>query len=569
MSRIVGIDLGTTNSLIAVWRDDRAELIPNGLGEYLTPSCVSIDADGSVLVGQAALERRSTHPDRTAASFKRYMGTERKLHLADRLFRPEELSSLVLRSLKADAEAWLKEPVTDAVIAVPAYFNDAQRKATRVAGQLAGLNVLRLINEPTAAALAYSVHERDGERKFLIFDLGGGTFDVSVLDYFEGVMEVRASTGDNHLGGDDFTQALCDLFRRKCGIASNDLSAVDEQRLWRQAEQAKRRVTTSDGASIAVELRSGDANHAAELDPADIERMFEPLLDKLRKPVERALRDAKIPLGELDEIIMVGGATRMPAVRRLVSRMFGRLPAGHLNPDEVVALGAAVQAGLVGRDAALDEMVMTDVAPYSLGIDTAIQVGGDEFSSGHFSPIIERNTIVPVSREQQVVTIRDRQQFLVIKVYQGESRLTRDNILLGELKLEVPLKPAGQAGARIRFTYDVSGVLEVEATAFPDGVTRKLVIEENPGVMTREEIDRCLAALASLKIHPRDQLENRTVLARADRVYEELLGEPRRYLATQVARFHSMLERQAFDESPRVRRELNTVLDQIEATFTQ
>ncbi|KWA11047.1 molecular chaperone HscC [Burkholderia cepacia] len=569
MSYIVGIDLGTTNSLIAVWRDDRAELIPNGLGEYLTPSCVSIDSDGSVLIGRPALERRSTHPDRTAASFKRYMGTERKLHLADRFFRPEELSSLVLKSLRTDAEAWLNEPVTEAVIAVPAYFNDAQRKATRIAGELAGLKVLRLINEPTAAALAYSVHQRDGERKFLIFDLGGGTFDVSVLDFFEGVMEVRASTGDNYLGGDDFTHELCELFCRRIGTMSNEMSPIDSQRLWRQAENAKRRTALSDGASIAIELRVGETEHAVELDATDVERMFEPLLDKLRKPVERALRDAKIPLSELDEIIMVGGATRMPAVRKMVSRMFSRLPAGHLNPDEVVALGAAVQAGLVARHSALDELVMTDVAPYSLGIETSIQTGASEYAGGHFLPIIERNTIVPVSREQQVVTVGDRQQYLTIKVYQGESRLTRDNIALGELKLEVPLKPAGQAGANIRFTYDVSGVLEVQATAIPEGTTRTLVIEENPGIMSAEEIARCLAALSSLKIHPRDQIENRTVLARADRVYEELLGEPRRYLAAQIARFQAMLERQAVDEIPRVRRELSAVLDQVETQFAR
>ncbi|WP_175947811.1 molecular chaperone HscC [Burkholderia pyrrocinia] len=568
MSHIVGIDLGTTNSLIAVWRDDRAELISNALGERLTPSCVSIDADGSILVGRPALERRTTHPERTASSFKRYMGTERKLHLADRLFRPEELSSLVLKSLKADAEAWLNAPVSDVVIAVPAYFNDAQRKATRIAGELAGLNVLRLINEPTAAALAYSVHQRDGERKFLIFDLGGGTFDVSVLDFFEGVMEVRASTGDNFLGGDDFTQALCELFCRQRGFALGDLSAVDAQRLWRQVEGGKRRLTQNDNDRITLELRVGDADHVVEFNADDLDRTFEPLLDKLRKPVERALRDAKIPLGQLDEIILVGGATRMPAVRKLVSRMFGRLPAGHLNPDEVVALGAAVQAGLVGRHAALDEMVMTDVAPYSLGIDAAIQVGADSYAGGHFVPIIERNTIVPVSREQRVTTIRDRQQYLNIKVFQGEARLTRDNIALGELRLEMPLKPAGEAGADIRFTYDVSGVLEVQATAFPGGVTRTIVIEENPGVMTREEIARCVAALAALKVHPRDQIENRTLLARADRVYEELLGEPRRFLAAHVARFQAVLERQAFDEIPRVRRELGAVLDQIDAQST-
>src|SRR6202012_961980 len=235
MSVIAGIDLGTTNSLISVWRGDRAELIPNVLGRVLTPSCVSVDDDGSLLVGQAALERLSTHPERTAASFKRYMGSDRKGHLDDRFFRPAELSSLVLKSLRADAQAWVHEDVTEAVIAVPAYFNDTQRRATRVAAELAGLKVLRLINEPTAAALAYSVHQRDGERKFLIFDLGGGTFDVSVLDFFEGVMEVRASTGDNFLGGEDFTDALVELFCQRNGLKVQSLTPVAAQRLHQQA----------------------------------------------------------------------------------------------------------------------------------------------------------------------------------------------------------------------------------------------------------------------------------------------------------------------------------------------
>jgi molecular chaperone HscC len=258
----------------------------------------------------------------------------------------------------------------------------------------------------------------------------------------------------------------------------------------------------------------------------------------------------------------------MPMVRKLVSKMFGRLPAGHLNPDEVVALGAAVQAGLVGRDAGLDEMVLTDVAPYSLGIDTAMQVGPAQFVPGHFLPIIERNTIVPVSRMQRIFTVRDRQQMLSIKVFQGEARLTTDNVALGEFTLEVPLKAAGEAGADVRFTYDINGVLEVEATAFPGGVKRALVIEENPGVMTPEEIRKRLTALSALKIHPRDQLENRTLLTRADRVYEETLGDHRQYLAAHIARFQALIERQNADEIAQARGELSALLDRFDVHVT-
>ncbi|MFM0240952.1 Hsp70 family protein [Paraburkholderia phytofirmans] len=568
MPSTIGIDLGTTHSLAAIWRDDRAVLIPNALGETLTPSCVSIDGDGSILVGRPAHDRLHTHPERTAANFKRYMGTTRAVSLGTQTLRPEELSSLVLKSLKADAEAFLGATVSDAVIAVPAYFSDAQRKATRIAGELAGLNVLRLVNEPTAASLAYGVHQRDSERKFLIFDLGGGTFDVSVLDFFEGVMEVRASTGDNFLGGEDFTDALVELFCQRNGLKLQSLTPVAAQRLHQQAERAKRQLTQTGIDSVTLELTIDDNQHVLELDAAAAERTCEHLLQRLRKPVERALRDSKIAVAALDEIILVGGASRMPMVRKLVSKMFGRLPAGHLNPDEVVALGAAVQAGLVGRDAGLDEMVLTDVAPYSLGIDTAMQVGPAQFVPGHFLPIIERNTIVPVSRMQRIFTVRDRQQMLSIKVFQGEARLTTDNVALGEFTLEVPLKAAGEAGADVRFTYDINGVLEVEATAFPGGVKRAMVIEENPGVMTPEEIRQRLAALSALKIHPRDQLENRTLMTRADRVYEETLGDHRQYLAAHIARFQALIERQDADEIAQARGELSALLDRFDVHVT-
>jgi len=568
MPSIIGIDLGTTHSLAAIWRDNHAVLIPNALGATLTPSCVSIDDDGSILVGRPAHDRLHTHPERTAANFKRYMGTSRTVSLGAQALRPEELSSLLLKSLKADADAFLGEAVSDAVIAVPAYFSDAQRKATRIAGELAGLNVLRLVNEPTAASLAYGVHQRDSERKFLIFDLGGGTFDVSVLDFFEGVMEVRASTGDNFLGGEDFTEALAELFCHRNGLKIRALAPVAAQRLHQQAERAKRQLTQNGVEDVRLKLTIDGNEHVLELDAATAERTCEHLLQRLRKPVERALRDSKIAVAALDEIILVGGASRMPMVRKLVSKMFGRLPTGHLNPDEVVALGAAVQAGLVGRDAGLDEMVLTDVAPYSLGIDTAMQIGPSQFVPGHFLPIIERNTIVPVSRMQRIFTVRDRQQILSIKVFQGEARLSADNVSLGEFTLDVPPKPAGEAGADVRFTYDINGVLEVEATAFPDGRKRAMVIQENPGVMTPEEIRERLVALSALKIHPRDQLENRTLLTRADRVYEETLGDHRQYLAAHIARFQAVIERQNADEIAQARGELGTLLDRFDVHVT-
>jgi molecular chaperone HscC len=560
---IVGIDLGTTNSLVAVWQDGAARLIPNSLGEYLTPSCVSIDEDGSVLVGRAARERLQTHPDRSVAAFKRFMGSDRLTRLGGKAFRPEELSALILRALKEDAEAALGEPVTEAVITVPAYFSDAQRKATRAAGQLAGLKVERLLNEPTAAALAYGIHLRDSETQFLVFDLGGGTFDVSVLDLFENVMEVRASSGDNQLGGEDFVTVLVERFMQQAGVPERcRQNASFMQRLAAQAELAKR--TLSDAPSAAIRVHDDNVEYALTLDEAQLEAWCGPLLARLREPVERALRDARLSTAQLDSIVLAGGATRMPVVRRMVTRMFGRFPACELNPDEVVALGAAVQAGLKSRDAALDEVVMTDVAPYSLGLDVTKQMAHGGMSHGHYDPIIERNTVVPVSRVKRYYPVAPGQRRLELNVYQGEARLVKDNIKLGQLHIELPGGPVEAAGIDVRFTYDANGLLQVEATLESTGETRSLVIADNPGLLSEAEIAERFAALAELKIHPRDRLDNRTLLARGERLYQQLRGDVREYLGQRLMHFEQVLETQDARTIDPAVREFRKLLDDIE-----
>ncbi|MFL6711095.1 MAG: molecular chaperone HscC [Massilia sp.] len=564
---IIGIDLGTTNSLVAVWRDGRSQLVPNALGRFLTPSCVGMDDDGSVLVGEAARARLQTHPAMTAALFKRYMGSERITQLGKQRLRPEELSSMVLRSLKADAEAFLGAPVTEAIITVPAYFSDAQRKATRAAGQLAGLKVERLLNEPTAAALAYGIQDMGRDTRFLVFDLGGGTFDVSILELFEGVMEVRATAGDNALGGEDFVSTLADAFRNRSGmnkaLLGKELDARDLQRLRDEAERVKRALSETPTARMA--LRTGEQEFGWDLDEDAFAALAEPLMQRLRAPVERALRDATIKASDLDAVVLAGGATRMPLVRRMVSRMFGRFPTIHLDPDHAIALGAAVQAGLKMRDAALDEVVMTDVAPYSLGIAISRQVGLNQHTGGHFMPIIERNTTVPVSRVENVATISDFQRALEVKVYQGESRMVSDNIYLGSLSFPIPPKKAGEVNADVRFTYDVSGVLEAEITVYPGGETHKLVVTENAGVMTPAEVEARLTELAALKIHPRDKIENRTVLARADRLYEVLLGAPREFLAQHIAAFQAVLAQQDDAAAVRARALLEAAMAELDA----
>jgi Molecular chaperone len=539
---IVGIDLGTTNSLVAVWKDGAPRLIPNALGGVLTPSCVGIDNDGQVLVGEAARERLQTHPQLTTALFKRYMGSTRTTRLGTQDYRPEELSALVLRSLKADAEAFLGEPVSEAVITVPAYFSDAQRKATRVAGELAGLKVERLLNEPTAAALAYGLHEAQGESQFLVFDLGGGTFDVSILEMFEGVMEVRASAGDNMLGGEDFAALLAER-AFAAGIPEDARAdAVFMQRLAARAELAKRELGATGKIRFDVSWKQHDAT--VEMDGEAFEALCQPLLNRLWRPIERALRDARIRAADLDNVVLAGGATRMPMIRSLATRMFGRFPAVGLNPDEVVAMGAAVQAGLKMKDQALRETVMTDVCPYTLGTEVSRRLDNGGHAEGFYAPIIERNTVVPVSRVQRFTPVSAQAKELRIGVYQGESRMVRDNIPLGELV--VPMQPGkGHAdGVDVRFTYDVNGLLEVEVTVVATGEARRLVIESGEAHMPPDEIARRLATLSELKIHPRDTLENRTLLARAERLYEQLLGGARDQVGQFILHFEQVLASQ-------------------------
>ena len=564
LSMIVGIDLGTTNSLIAVWQNGAARLIPNRLGEVMTPSCVSIDEDGTVLVGRAARERLQTHPRQSTAAFKRHMGSAKTISLGARSFRPKELSALILRALKEDAEAALGVPVTEAIITVPAYFSDAQRKATRIAGQLAGLKVERLLNEPTAAALAYGIHLRDRETRFLVFDLGGGTFDVSVLDLFENLMEVRASGGDNFLGGEDFVACLVDRFFATLKLSPRfrkDLAFM--QRLGAQMELAKRAL--SEAPRTVVRVSEGKLDLAMELDQAMLEEACAPLLARLRAPVERALRDAGMTSEELDNVVLAGGATRMPVVRRMVEGMFGRAPACGINPDEVVALGAVVQAGLRSKDAALDEVVMTDVSPYSLGIDVSVRLDEKNYSHGHFDPIIERNSVVPISRVKNYIPIQDFQPFLGINVYQGESRLADENILLGSLQVPLPGGRREDSCVDVRFTYDVNGILQVEATVTSTGDTMSIIIEDNPGVLSKDEIAERLALLAELKIHPRDRIEFRTAMARGDRLYQQLRGTARESLGAHLLRFESALQSQDRCLCEVACKALDGVLDEIES----
>ena len=562
---IIGIDLGTTNSLVSVWDGGAAKLVPNALGRMLTPSVVGLDDEGQLVVGDIARERLQTHPHLTTALFKRHMGSAHSTQLGSHSFRPEELSALVLRSLKEDVERAYGEPVVEAVISVPAYFSDAQRKATRIAGELAGFKVERLINEPTAAALAYGVHQK-GDASFLVFDLGGGTFDVSVLELFDGVMEVRASAGDNFLGGEDFDDAIVAHVVAALtaqGLPDPQRPAI-RHRLRREAQRVRHALGQQSEARF--QLSEDGREWTVALTQERLLEICEPLLERLRAPIERALRDARIKVADLDEVLLVGGTTRMPLVRKLVASLFGRFPAMHLNPDEVIAQGAAVQAALKARDATLEEVVLTDVCPYSLGVEVASQVGG-QLQNGHYLPIIERNCVVPVSRVKSVQTLRDGQKHVNVRIFQGESRLVANNIFLGELEVEVPPRPAGEVSLDIRFTYDINGLLEAQVDTLLTGQSQSLVIENNPGVMTPEEIAERFSALQALKTHPRDQQVNSALMARLERLYQESLGDLREHVGGLAGHFSAVLERQDEREIREARAELLTRLDSIESGY--
>ena len=557
---LIGIDLGTTYSLVACFRNGKAEIIPNRLGENLTPSVVSVDSKGTVYVGRSAKERAMLHPLESASVFKRNMGTDREYILGDWKLRAEELSSLVLRSLKEDAETYLGESVTDAIISVPAYFNDLQRKATKRAGELAGLNVVRIINEPTAAAIAHGMTEQDDVR-YLVFDLGGGTFDVSILELYSPIMEVHAIAGDNFIGGEDFTDVLYNLFLESAGIAPESLDLKTRSDVRKNAESCKCAFSHSNEVIMCCTIEG--KMHILRLSLDEYERACAPLLERLRKPIERSLRDAGVSLNEIDKIVLVGGATRSPVVRKFVAKLFGRIPSFGINPDEAVAIGAALQCGMKSRDKEIQEVVLTDVCPFTLGTEVVVDNGVFE-EPGHYLPIIERNTVIPVSRTETVYTAHENQTRICVKILQGESRLSQNNLLLGELNVPVPAGPKGKEAVDITYTYDVNSLLEVEVFVHSSKLRRKILIQGNKSRLSQEEAEKRMAALQYLKQNPRDEEPNRLVLLRGERLYEEATGENRRIIDRAMMEFDRALKKQDRIEIERAREKLEKFLNEIE-----
>jgi molecular chaperone HscC len=563
---ILGIDLGTTNSAAAYMTDEGPRLIPNALGESLTPSVVGINPQGELLVGRAARELQVTHPDRCASTFKRKMGLEWNVSLDGHAFTPEKLSGLVLKSLKQDAEAFLSQPIEQAVITVPAYFNEPQRKATIEAGKIAGLHVLRILNEPTAAAIAYGFHESRQEKTLVVVDLGGGTFDVSVVDMFEGMVEVRSSSGDSFLGGEDFTSTLAARVLESQGFLFESAEMQHPLMVARMrslCETAKRRLSTQDHVAIRVANRAGELPEGSPevaVTREAFQTWTECILRRIDLPLQRALGDAQLRPSDVSEIILVGGATRMPAVVQRLERYFGRAPQQRLNPDEVVALGAAVQAGLIGRSEAVEDLVVTDVAPFTLGIETTKQLGG-EYHDGYMLPIIHRNTTIPISRVKRVTTLHANQTEVRVMIYQGENRLIKHNLLLGEFTLDgIPKGPPGQE-IDVRFTYDLNGVIEVEATVVQTKRKMTHLVTRYARGMSAQQIKQAVAELQSLKTPPRDEAVHHAMLTRANRLYEELPLEGQSLLGQLLDGYEDALESGDKEAIERFRQAIQEFLD--------
>lgn len=485
MGKVVGIDLGTTNSVVAVMEGQETKVITNAEGERTTPSVVGFTKAGERLVGRVAKRQAITNPDNTVLSIKRHMGTDYKVAIEGKNYTPQEISSMILQKLKSDAEAYLGEPVTQAVITVPAYFTDAQRQATKDAGKIAGLEVLRIINEPTAAALAYGL-EKDNNQTIMVFDLGGGTFDVSILEIGDGVFEVKATSGNNRLGGDDFDDRVVNWLKEEFKKENNvDLSSdkMAMHRLREAAEKAKLELSSTMSTDVNIPYitatNAGPLHLAQTLTRAKFNELTDDLVEKTMDPLQRALKDSELQPDEIDKIILVGGSTRIPAVQEAVHKAMGKEPFKGINPDEVVALGAAIQAAILSGD--VSDVVLLDVTPLSLGIETL---------GGIFTKIIDRNTTIPVEKSQVFTTAADNQPSVDIHVLQGERKMSADNVTLGRFQLTgIPPAPRGVPQIEVKFDIDQNGIVNVSAKDMATNKEQRITITSNSGI-SDDEIER-------------------------------------------------------------------------------
>lgn len=521
---IIGIDLGTTNSLVSVFRGGRTELIPNSFGEYLTPSVVGFGEDGEVFVGKIAKEMLVTKPKRTFAEFKRNMGTNFTYQVDKRAYRPEELSAFVLRRLKEDAEKYLGEAITEAVISVPAYFNDDKRCATKQAGALAGLTVERLINEPSAVALKHHIDKENSET-MIIFDFGGGTLDVSLVEAFDNMVEIQAVAGDNYLGGKDFDEIIAEHFFQEQNMISNLLSQEDQGIVRKEAELLKRALSEKNSASRSFWLAGQE--YTMSLTNQQLIHISADLFSRMSKPIQKVLNDSDISLEEIDQIVLVGGSSKMPVVAQYIRSLSDVPVVLEEHPDESIALGVGIAAAIKERKGAVKDVILADICPFSLG--TAVY-------DGTFSPIIQRNETLPCKRTQNYTTINNNQTKLTFPIYQGESLVAKENLLLGTLEIRnLPKRPKGEVVASVTFLYDINGILDIHIVSENQALHR-VILNKNMG-LSDEEVAARLKELQKMTLHPLEQEETRLLVEKAERLYQESSPKNRQYIAFLLRQF--------------------------------
>lgn len=554
---VIGIDLGTTNSLASVWKDGKCILIPNRFDEYLTPSVVSIDEHGNFYTGKIAKERLISHPKDTVSLFKRTMGTKTSYTLQHRPYSSEELSSFIIRQLVDDAQAFLNEPIEEAIISVPAYFNDHQRSATKNAGALANIKVERLINEPSAAAL-YARNEHE-DATFLVFDFGGGTLDISIVECFENVISILAVSGDNHLGGSDFDEIIARSFCKENSLSFDLLSQSEKAILLRQAEECKMTLSVQEEVTHSFTLQ--DHVYSYTIDNQKLILLSASIFERILEPMQKAMRDADVTLDDLQEIILVGGSSKMPIIRTFLEQETHLAIAKDIAPDTIVASGIGVYTGIKSRNEDIKDIVLSDICPFTLGI--AVNNHNDE-AHPLMHTIIERNSILPSSKEQPFFTVRDHQSEVIIKVYQGESMYCHKNLLLAEKKVKVKKAKRGEYPIHVRFTYDINGILDIDIKDSSSEHVEKLLITSETTSMTREEIERRLKELQKLKIHPREEEINKLLLAKIERLYEETTGEERDFIQSLGVRLEKVLATQQLIKIKKERIQIEDALQDIE-----
>lgn len=536
---VIGIDLGTTNSLASVWRGGRIELIPNTFGEYLTPSVVSFGEDGEIYVGKVAKERLITAPSVTFAEFKRNMGTSYQYYGNGKYYTAEDLSSFVLRRLREDAEAYLGEEVTEAVISVPAYFNDDKRCATKNAGKLAGLKVERMINEPSAVALKHHMGVEDAET-FIIFDFGGGTLDVSLVDAFDNMVEIQAVSGDNYLGGKDFNEIIAEDFYKAKHIVKDTLTKEEQGIILKEAEALKWELTDQDKAERKVYIQGQE--YTMQMTNQHLIHIGTELFKRMSLPIRRVINDSGMAAEEIDKLILVGGSSKMPVVEQYLKSLLDIPVVPDPSPDESIAAGVGIAAAIKERAGDVKDMILADICPFSLGT---------EIYDGSFSPIIERNDTLPCSHTREYVTVEDNQTVMSFPIYQGDNMIARENLLLGTMEVTgLPMQPSGSVRARVTFMYDINGILDIKIVSGEQSL-HKVIMNKKMG-LSEDELELRLKKLRQMTLSSMEDENARYLMEKAQRLYQECSPSVRMYIADQITRFRRIMMQ---ERNSRTRRE--------------